>query len=50
MLKKLVKMNSKGEVIIPKVMREALNMKPGDTVIVKLVGDQAVIAKKHLNS
>lgn len=38
------KVTSKGQVTIPKAVREALGLKEGDSVLFRLEGDRAVIA------
>lgn len=38
------KVTSKGQVTIPKVVREALGLKEGDLVLFRLEGNRAVIA------
>lgn len=36
---------SKGQVTIPKVVRDVLGIKPGDEVIFRVEGDRAVLAR-----
>lgn len=38
------KMTSKGQVTVPKAVREALGIKEGDTVLFRVEGNRAVIA------
>ena len=37
------RLSSKGQVVIPKRIRDALNMKPGDDLVVLRKGDQIII-------
>jgi AbrB family looped-hinge helix DNA binding protein len=39
----VVKLSSKGQLVIPKEIRRALNLEPGATFDVKLVDDQIVL-------
>jgi AbrB family looped-hinge helix DNA binding protein len=39
------KVSEKGQVVIPKEMRDKLRIKPGDTVIFKMVGGQLVVER-----
>ncbi len=39
------KMTSKGQITVPKVVRERLELEPGDQVLFRLQGDQAVLAR-----
>ena len=43
----LVKLTSKGQMTIPKEVRNALNLKPSEKAIIVVEGDQAII--KPLN-
>ncbi len=46
---KLVRVSKKGQFVIPKVIREALQVKEGDTLLIRLDGQQAVISRaRHL--
>ncbi len=38
-------MSSKGQVTVPKVVRDALGIKEGDDVLFRVKGDQAVLAR-----
>jgi AbrB family looped-hinge helix DNA binding protein len=39
------KMTSKGQITVPKVVRERLELEPGDQVLFRLQDDQAVLAR-----
>ena len=39
----IVKTHAKGQIIIPKIIRDKLGIKPGSSLSVKLVGDHAEI-------
>ncbi len=39
------KMSSKGQVTVPKVVRDALGIKEGDDVLFRVQGDHAVLAR-----
>jgi antitoxin PrlF len=39
------KMSSKGQVTVPKAVREALGIKEGDDVVFRLEGNRAVLAR-----
>jgi antitoxin PrlF len=39
------RLSSKGQVTIPKIVRDALALEQGDSVIFRLEGDRAVLAK-----
>lgn len=41
----VAKMSSKGQVTIPKAVREALGIEEGDEVIFRVEGDRAVLAR-----
>lgn len=42
-MKSLVRISSKGQLVIPKTIREKLKLTPRKPVIVELVGDYAVV-------
>lgn len=44
-----VTLSAKGQVTIPKEMREALNLQPGDHLIYSLVDGEVVVTPKNLN-
>ncbi|CDZ57435.1 AbrB/MazE/SpoVT family DNA-binding domain-containing protein [Neorhizobium galegae] len=44
-----VTLSPKGQVTIPKEMREALNLQPGDRMIYSLVNGEVVITPKNVN-
>lgn len=44
-----VTLSPKGQVTIPKEMREVLNLQPGDRLIYSLVGGEVVITPKNLD-
>ena len=39
------KITSKGQVTVPKVVRDALGIREGDRIIFRLVGNRAVVAR-----
>lgn len=39
------KMTSKGQITVPKVVRDRLELEPGDQVLFRLQDDQAVLAR-----
>lgn len=39
------KMTSKGQITVPKVVRDRLQLKPGDQVLFRVVADRAVLAR-----
>jgi len=39
------RMTSKGQVTVPKVVREALGIEEGDAVVFRIEGDRAVLAR-----
>ena len=39
------KLTSKGQITVPKSVREALGLRPGDEVVFRVHGDRAVVAK-----
>lgn len=39
------KMSKKGQIVIPKEIRERFGIKPGDAVIFKIQGDKVIIEK-----
>jgi len=39
------KMSKKGQIVIPKEIREKFGIKPGDTVIFKIQGNKVIIEK-----
>jgi AbrB family looped-hinge helix DNA binding protein len=39
------KMSKKGQIVIPKEIREKFGIKPGDAVIFKVQGDKVIIEK-----
>ncbi len=39
------RVTAKGQVTVPKAVREALGIKEGDALVFRLVGDRAVVAK-----
>ena len=39
------KITSKGQITLPKVVREQLDLEPGDQVLFRLAGDRAVLAR-----
>lgn len=39
------KMSSKGQVTVPKVVREALGIEEGDEIIFRVEGDRAMVAR-----
>lgn len=39
------KLTSKGQLTVPKAVRDALGIKPGDAVVFRLEGTRAVLAK-----
>jgi AbrB family looped-hinge helix DNA binding protein len=41
------KLGEKGQVVIPAEFREALNLKPGDALIVRLEGNSVRITTRH---
>ena len=43
MIEKEVKVGKKGQVVIPKAMREALKIKPGSKVLLKLKDNKVII-------
>ena len=42
------RISSKGQVVIPKRLREALGLRPGDPLLVALQGDKLIIRKLTL--
>ena len=40
------KMSKKGQIVIPKEIREKFGIKPGDAVIFKIQGDKVILEKK----
>lgn len=46
----LTKISTKGQVVIPKEIREALGIKESDTIQVEKVGDLIVLKKVELQS
>ena len=40
------KISSKGQLVLPKYLRDAVDMKPGDAVIVVKVDDKLMVMKK----
>jgi AbrB family looped-hinge helix DNA binding protein len=42
-----VKLSSKGQLVIPQSIRQALDLKPGTTVTIELVGKQIVLQSKN---
>ena len=47
LVSKDAKLGEKGQVVIPAEMREALGLKPGDAVIVRLEGKSVRITTRH---
>lgn len=45
----ITRLSSKGQLVIPKKMREKLNWKAGERVAVQLIGNQLVLRKLSLN-
>lgn len=45
----ITRLSSKGQLVIPKKMREKLNWKAGERVAVQLRGNQLVLRKLSLN-
>jgi antitoxin PrlF len=41
------KMTSKGQITIPKEIREALELKPGDKVALTIVGDEVIMTRRN---
>ena len=39
------KMTSKGQITVPKAVRDRLELEPGDQVLFRLQGDRAVLAR-----
>lgn len=46
----ITKVSTKGQVVIPQEMREALGLKPGDTLQLEKVGKLIVLKKVELES
>ncbi len=45
-----MKVGPKGQVVIPKVMRRALNVHPGSKVVFKLEGDRLLLERAETDS
>ena len=41
------KVGKKGEIYIPKKVREAINLKPGDEITIEVRGEELIIKKKR---
>ncbi len=39
------KMSTKGQIVIPKQIREALGLKPGDPIVMAMDGDRLILRK-----
>lgn len=46
----ITKISTKGQVVIPQEVRDALGIKPGDTLQLERVGDLVVLKKIKLTS
>ncbi len=42
----LSKISSKGQLVLPKYLRDAVNMHPGDNVVIVKVDDKLMVIKK----
>jgi len=40
-----IRVDSRGRIVLPRSVRAALGVKPGDLVVIRLEGDQAVLRK-----
>jgi AbrB family looped-hinge helix DNA binding protein len=40
------KLSSKNQIVIPRKAREALRLKPGDRIVVKVLGDQIIVLER----
>jgi len=43
------KMSTKGQIVIPKQLREALGLKPGDPIVMAMDGDRLILRKITLD-
>ncbi len=41
------RLSSKGQVTVPRAVREALSLRQGDRLVFRVEGDRAVLAKTH---
>ena len=42
----LAKLSSKSQIVVPAEVRRSLALKPGDTVVLEVVGDHAVLRRR----